>query len=81
MVKVLEVCYLISTRRLSTSRKQCIRHFILTKLFCTILRYTLDVDLKTVVTPEKLESTASRVEARKVSTAYIASPSGLYLNW
>jgi large subunit ribosomal protein L27e len=30
-------------------------------------RYTLDVDLKTVVTPEKLESTASRVEARKAA--------------
>lgn len=29
-------------------------------------RYTLDVDLKNIVTPEKLESTASRVEARKV---------------
>lgn len=53
----------------------------MTKLFCTILRYTLDVDLKTVVTPEKLESTASRVEARKVITAYIASPLGLCLNW
>jgi len=29
-------------------------------------RYTLDVDLKSTVTAEKLESTASRVEARKV---------------
>jgi hypothetical protein len=35
-------------------------------------RYTLDVDLKTVVTAEKLEATASRVEARKVSAINIS---------
>lgn len=29
-------------------------------------RYTLDVDLKTIVTADKLESTTSRVETRKV---------------
>lgn len=37
-------------------------------------RYTLDVDLKTVVTPEKLESTASRVEARKVNAIFFMFP-------
>lgn len=35
-------------------------------------RYTLDVDLKAVVTAEKLEATASRVEARKVGAVNIS---------
>jgi large subunit ribosomal protein L27e len=34
-------------------------------------RYTLDVDLKSTVTAEKLESTASRVEARKGAKAVL----------
>lgn len=37
-------------------------------------RYTLDVDLKGLVTAEALESSSKRTEARKVST-YIASVS------
>ncbi len=41
-------------------------------MFFVIGRYTLDVDLKTVVTAEKLEATASRVEARKVSAINIS---------
>jgi hypothetical protein len=35
-------------------------------------RYTLDVDLKAIVTGEKLETTASRVEARKVLTIIVS---------
>lgn len=35
-------------------------------------RYSLDVDLKNTVTADKLESTASRVESRKVSLANVS---------
>lgn len=38
----------------------------MTSLCLSCSRYTLDVDLKNVVVPEKLESKAKRVEARKV---------------
>jgi hypothetical protein len=41
-------------------------------------RYTLDVDLKSIVTAEKLESNASRVEARKVTTVYCSESSPLF---
>jgi len=40
---------------------------------CGFFRYQLDVDLKTIVTADKLDTSSKRVETRKVRISFLGS--------